>query len=234
MTGEYDEGLHRVAAGWFETGREARIGIPEAIYAPGKSDYQLVELTSISLASASPTIVTRLDPARIDKLDLEEWEYRLFPDPSRWDGAVCLVAHAKEQRGATAEVGILAAGSSDLGVASEAEAVLWAMGVPTRVVLDCGVAAPARVNKAMSEVGGVRILIVVAGFEAALATVVGALVPTPIVAVPTSVGYGATRQGETALFAMLASCAAGISVVGIDNGFGAGCAALRIVRQGQS
>jgi len=233
VTRRSDEGLRRVDSGWFETGREGRIGIPEAIYAPGKSDFQLAELTMLSLASASPTVVTRLDPGRVDSLHLYEVEYRLFPDPSSWDGPVCLVAHEKEQIGQECEVGILAAGSSDLGVASEAQAVLWAMGIPTRLILDCGVAAPARVEMALAEVACARAIIVVAGFEAALATVVGSLVGQPVVAVPTSVGYGSTRQGETALFAMLASCAAGVSVVGIDNGFGGGCAALRIVQGGK-
>jgi NCAIR mutase (PurE)-related protein len=126
-------------------------------------------------------------------------------------------------------VALLAAGTADLPVADECAAVLGAHGAGVRRLTDVGVAGLHRLLAGLDQLEGIRVAIVVAGMEGALASVVGGLVAAPVVAVPTSVGYGAALEGVTALLAMLSSCASGVTVVGIDNGFGAACAALRIL-----
>lgn len=184
-------------------------------------------MVELALAGQEPVIVTRLAPERLALLaPLTEWEQ--WPPAAERPGYLTLVARPLEAR-SDGHVGILAAGASDRVVALEAAAVLRAVGVRHEVVLDCGVSAIERTQIALEEQAHARALIVVAGFEAALATVVTAMVPQPVIGVPTSVGYGAVRAGETALFAMLASCAQGLLVVGIDNGFAAGCAAVRLL-----
>ena len=124
-------------------------------------------------------------------------------------------------------VGVVAAGTADLPVADEAAATLAAHGLDPLRITDIGVAGLHRVLDAVDELAACDALVVVAGMEGALASVVAGLTPAPVVAVPTSVGYGAGLEGVTALLSMLASCASGLSVVGIDNGFGAACAVLR-------
>jgi NCAIR mutase (PurE)-related protein len=127
------------------------------------------------------------------------------------------------------KVGIISGGSSDEGVVNEAYYTLSYMGVAANVIHDVGIAGIHRILDRLEELKTFDVLIVVAGFEGALPTVVGGLLPQPIIAVPTSVGYGTAKNGETALHAMLASCANGISVVNIDNGYGAAMCAFRIL-----
>lgn len=129
-----------------------------------------------------------------------------------------------------AKIGIISAGSSDIGVANEAHYTLAYMGVKSRVIHDVGVAGLHRLLDKLETLRTFDILIIVAGFEGALPTVVGGLLPQPIIAVPTSVGYGTAKDGETALRAMLASCANGITVVNIDNGYGAAMSAFRMIK----
>jgi NCAIR mutase (PurE)-related protein len=125
---------------------------------------------------------------------------------------------------------VVTAGTADLPVAEECAAVLEAHGLPPTFVADVGVAGVHRLLVTVDELVDADAVVVVAGMEGALASLVGGLTGAPVVAVPTSVGYGAGLEGVTALLAMLASCAAGLSVVGIDNGYGAACAVLRILR----
>jgi len=228
----FSSSLRRGRLGWYDGGRRDRIGIPEAIFAEGKSDAALVEMVELALASQEPVIVTRLAPERFALVaPLAEWEQ--WPSVEERPSYLALVARPLEVREG-GHVGILAAGASDRVVALEAAAVLRAVGVAHELVLDCGVSAIERTQVALEEQAHARVLIVVAGFEAALATVVTSMVRQPVIGVPTSVGYGAARAGETALFAMLASCAQGLLVVGIDNGFGAGCAAVRLLGAGHA
>jgi NCAIR mutase (PurE)-related protein len=126
-------------------------------------------------------------------------------------------------------VAVVTAGTADLPVAEECIATLAANGLVPRIVTDVGVAGLHRLLASLDEVVTADAVVVVAGMEGALASVVGGLTAAPVVAVPTSVGYGASLEGVTALLAMLSSCAAGVSVVGIDNGFGAACAVLRVL-----
>jgi NCAIR mutase (PurE)-related protein len=122
------------------------------------------------------------------------------------------------------------AGTADLPVAEECAATLWAHGIDPARLTDVGVAGVHRVLASAEDLFDADAVVVVAGMEGALASIVGGLTPAPVVAVPTSVGYGASLEGVTALLAMLASCAAGITVVGIDNGYGAACAVLRLLK----
>jgi hypothetical protein len=123
---------------------------------------------------------------------------------------------------------VVTAGTADLDVAAECRAVLDALGLKSELVADCGVAGIHRLLAVADDLAAAEAVVVVAGMEGALASVVGGIAPAPIVAVPTSVGYGAALEGVTALLAMLSSCAAGMTVVGIDNGFGAACAVARM------
>jgi hypothetical protein len=125
---------------------------------------------------------------------------------------------------------VVTAGTADLPVAEECGAVLRALGVPSRLVVDVGVAGIHRLLDRAAEIQRAPAVVVVAGMEGALASVVGGLTASPVVAVPTSVGYGSSLSGVTALLAMLSSCASGLVVVGIDNGFGAAFAVHRILR----
>ena len=123
---------------------------------------------------------------------------------------------------------VITAGTSDLPVARECEATLRGLGIAPTVLADCGVAGVHRLLASAEELATVDAVVVVAGMEGALASLVGGMTPAPVVAVPTSTGYGSGFEGVTALLAMHASCAAGITVVGIDNGFGAACAVARM------
>jgi NCAIR mutase (PurE)-related protein len=129
----------------------------------------------------------------------------------------------------TGSVAVVTAGTSDLRVAREASRTLEFLGITCGCVADVGVAGLWRLQARIGEIRTADVVIVVAGMDAALASVVGGLVDAPVIGVPTSTGYGAARGGETALHSMLCSCAQGVVVVNIDNGFGAGCAAARIL-----
>lgn len=128
-----------------------------------------------------------------------------------------------------ANVLIITAGTADLPVAAECRAALEAFGLPPGLLADCGVAGVHRLLASVDELIAADVIVVVAGMEGALASVVAGITPAPVVAVPTSTGYGAALEGVTALLSMLASCAAGLTVVGIDNGFGAACAVARML-----
>lgn len=199
--------------------RTERIGLPEAVFAAGKTPEQCVQIVECMLADAEgPVIVTRCSAehraALADLAPQGTWSSTLT-----W-------RHAPAELGTVA---VVSGGTSDEPVLHECVGTLTAMGAPVRVVRDVGVAGLHRLLGSLEELTGVGTIVTVAGMEAALPTVLAGLVPAPIVAVPTSVGYGTTFDGLTALLSMMSSCAPGISVVGIDNGYGAACAALRIV-----
>ncbi len=230
MTKDLFDGLLRSGSVWLDGARSRRIGIPEAIYAASKGDAVLKEAVDLSLSLADPTIVTRVAKDRAGWV-MDLGPFVAFPKVEETEEYLTLVAKARPRQYFGNRVAILSAGSSDRWVAMEAAAVLYALGVGATVVEDCGVSALKRTLIALEEASEASVLVVVAGFEGALPTVVGGMTDRPIIAVPTSVGYGTARNGETALFAMLTSCAQGITVVGVDNGFGAGCAAARILAQ---
>lgn len=200
--------------------RHLRQGQPEVIYGEGKTVEQIRAIMESLQAGGSNLLVTRLDATKADAL------LPVFPDAHYHADARCLVLEIKTQvdqgRGL---ILIVAAGTSDLPVASEALITARFLGNRAELLCDVGVAGIHRLLSRMELIRSATVLIVVAGMEGALPSVVGGLVDRPVIAVPTSVGYGASFGGIAALLGMLNSCASGVTVVNIDNGFGAACAA---------
>jgi NCAIR mutase (PurE)-related protein len=208
--------------------RALRVGAPEAVYAPGKSPGQCGAVAAELLdEGASPVLVTRADDDQVAAVRAvaEEREVAMAVTPT---GAHSLCALRPGAR-RPGRILVVTAGTADLPVAGECRAVLEAFGFEPLLLADCGVAGVHRLLASTDELMDADAIVVVAGMEGALASLVGGLTRAPVVAVPTSVGYGASLQGVTALLAMLSSCAAGITVVGIDNGYGAACAVARLL-----
>lgn len=204
--------------------RDGRLGFPEVIFGATKSAEVLKELLGAYQQDGKPAFITKLQTNK-GKALLEHFPEAFFDAES---GAFLLPFLELEQ--GTSNIGIIAAGTSDLFVVNEAYYTLQYLGVKAERIVDVGVAGLHRLLSRLEHLKQFKILIVVAGFEGALASVMGGLLPQPIIAVPTSVGYGVGEGGKAALNAMLASCANGITVVNIDNGYGAAIAAYRILR----
>jgi len=209
--------------------RQLRQGLPEAVYGPGKTPEQCGAIVAEMLVGSSgPVLLTRADPEQV-AVAVE----RAFGTGERAheiaaSGPLATVSwRPAPQR--TGRVLVLTAGTADLPVAEECACVLRALGLPPSLLADCGVAGVHRLLPSLDELADADAVVVVAGMEGALASVVGGLTAAPVIAVPTSVGYGAAFAGVTALLAMLSSCASGVTVVGIDNGFGAACAVARLL-----
>jgi NCAIR mutase (PurE)-related protein len=201
--------------------RALRQGLPEAVYAPGKTPDQCAALVAELLAEpgATPVLLTRANDEQIAAA-LSHNQGGVRADRLvTWRPAAAR----------TGRVLVVTAGTADLPVATECNGVLEAFGYRPTLIADCGVAGLHRILATVDELSGADVVVVVAGMEGALASLVGGITAAPVIAVPTSVGYGASLEGVTALLAMLASCAAGITVVGIDNGFGAACAVARLL-----
>lgn len=202
--------------------RALRQGMAEAVYAPGKSVVQCSEIVAelLSRPGIDPVLLTRADDDRAEATQVRN------PGGVRTGSTVAWRSRPAGEK--VQQVVLVTGGTSDLAVADECGAVLRAHGfVPLRVN-DVGVAGLHRLVDSLDDLASADAVVVFAGMEGALASVVGGLTPAPVVAVPTSVGYGSSFEGMTALLAMLASCASGITVVGIDNGFGAACAVNRM------
>ncbi len=198
--------------------RILRQGMPEAIYGPGKTPAQCAEIVAELLARGTgPVLLTRCTAEQIAVA-------RAANDGAVLAGTTLLWRAAPRRPD---NVVICTAGTADHAVASECEITLIAHGIAPRRIDDVGVAGLHRLLHHLDEVVAADAVVVVAGMEGALASVTGGLTAAPVIAVPTSVGYGAALDGVTALLAMHASCASGITVVGIDNGFGAACAVVR-------
>jgi NCAIR mutase (PurE)-related protein len=206
--------------------RALRVGIPEVVFCPGKTVAQVREICERLGAGGAGFLATRADAeVRAALTDA-------FPSADVNDIARTVWLRG-EQAGNGARLGAIAvvsAGTADLPVAEEAAVTAAALGNEVRRVYDVGVAGLHRLIRHAPDLRSAAVVIVVAGMEGALPSVVGGLVASPVIAVPTSVGYGASFGGLAALLAMLNSCAAGVTVVNIDNGFGAACAASRINR----
>lgn len=201
--------------------RTLRQGLPEAVYGPGKTPEQCAAIVAELLAEVDggPILLTRATEtqaaAAIDRC----------PDGVRTGTTV--VWRSRLPR--PGRVVVFTAGTSDLPVSEECVATLAAHGLRPTVNADVGVAGVHRLLATVDDLAGADAVVVIAGMEGALASIVGGITPAPVVAVPTSTGYGAAFEGVTALLSMLSSCAAGLTVVGIDNGFGAACAVLRML-----
>ena len=204
--------------------RPLRQGLPEAVYGPGKSPAQCAGIVGELLAEADggPVVLTRASPEQI--------EATLAAHPDGRSLGCTVVWRPAPQRAEL--VAVFAAGTADLEVADESVAALGALGFRYDLVADCGVAGVHRLLEHQDLLHSASAVIVVAGMEGALASLVGGLTGAPVVAVPTSGGYGSSFQGVTALLAMMASCVPGLCVVGIDNGFGAAWAVARILGKG--
>jgi hypothetical protein len=204
--------------------RARRRGIPEVIYGPGKTPEQLRRIFQ-TLAENHPNVLaTRVRPEAVEDVLRDHPEAEFDPISQ----VLCL--HREKELLGTGRVQVVCAGTSDLPVAQEAEICARVMGNQTHLLADVGVAGVHRVLGKVSQLREARVLIVVAGMEGALPTVVAGLVDRPVIAVPTSTGYGASFQGLAALLGMLNSCAGGVSVVNIDNGFGAAFSATLMNR----
>ena len=201
--------------------RSARIGFGEAVFCAGKSP---VQIGAIIERARGPMLLTRLDPERHGALTPAQ-QARLDYDP------VSCTGFSGDPLAITgvARTAVVTAGTSDVPVAREAMRTLRFNGHDAALVADVGVAGLWRLLRRVDELRAMRVVIVAAGMDAALPSVLGGLLPGVIIAVPTSVGYGVAAGGHTALNAILASCAPGIVTVNIDNGYGAACAALRVL-----
>ncbi len=214
--------------------RSLRQGLPEAVYGQGKSVAQCSAIVGelLSDGHGGPVILTRADAGQVETVTADH--------PGGMRTVTGTATGADQVRGElsvvvwrptparAARTLVVTAGTSDLPVARECQATLTALGLRPSLLADCGVAGVHRLLASADELADADAVVVVAGMEGALASLIGGITPAPVVAVPTSTGYGAALEGVTALLAMHASCAAGITVVGIDNGFGAACAVARM------
>ncbi|MDR2199750.1 MAG: nickel pincer cofactor biosynthesis protein LarB [Deltaproteobacteria bacterium] len=209
----------------FDHDRPRRIGLPEAVFSERKPLSTLVSLLErFSGAEERPVLFTRLDPSVFSALSSSLKESYDYDPLSR-----TAFSRPLPRRDPKLACSIVSAGSADSPVTWEAARTLEYLGFAPRVFEDSGVAALWRLSDALAEINRGLVVIVVAGLDAALASVLGGLTPRPIIAVPTSVGYGLARGGESALASMLLSCSPGVTVVNIDNGYGAACAAARLL-----
>jgi len=199
--------------------RALRHGLPEVIFGKGKTADQISSIAAALLAQAQNVLITRADPAVAARLTKEHSGGEYFPA----SGALRFWRDRKMQ--GKGKIAVVCAGTSDLPVAEEAQVTAEVMGNEVVALHDVGVAGIHRLMDNRDRLSEARVVIVCAGMEGALPSVVGGLVNVPVIAVPTSVGYGASFQGLAALLGMLNSCASNVTVVNIDNGFGAGYAA---------
>ena len=210
----------------FDFQRRERIGLIEAIWGADKSIDQLERVSEEVLSKKEVVFITRINKEKASSL-LDK-----YVDAKFFEEANCLIIGENTDKVTTIKkVAIISGGSSDLAVTLEAKLSLEIYGISCQTFVDVGVAGLHRLFNEIEEINKYDVLIVCAGMEGALATVIGGLLPQPIIAVPVSVGYGVSKNGETALNSMLSSCAPGIAVMNIDNGYGAAMAALRILKR---
>jgi NCAIR mutase (PurE)-related protein len=204
--------------------RALRHGMPEVIFGKGKTPGQVTELASRLLQNVRNVLITRADPAMAEQVKLRIPEAEYFP----LSGAIRVWGdHTVHGKG---KIAVVSAGTSDIPVAEEAQVTAETMGNEVDSIQDVGVAGIHRLMHFRERLSEARVAVVCAGMEGALPSVVGGLVSCPVIAVPTSVGYGASFNGLAALLGMLNSCASNVTVVNIDNGFGAGYVASLINR----
>ncbi|MCC7047337.1 MAG: nickel pincer cofactor biosynthesis protein LarB [Alphaproteobacteria bacterium] len=215
----------RPAEAVLDLGRRKRIGLDEAVFCAGKSPAQIASILTKHEAARTPALLTRLDAEKFENLPAALRARIDYESLSRTG----ILGVGPRKAGGWPLVAVVTAGTSDLGVAREAARTLGFHGIGVTEIADVGVAGLWRLMKRIDAIRRHRVVIVAAGMDAALPSVLGGLVGCPVIAVPTSVGYGVASGGTTALNAALASCAPGVVVVNIDNGYGAACAALRIL-----
>jgi len=202
--------------------RQQRCGVPEVIYGAGKTASQIVAIMRALNDAGQNAFATRVTPEQAAAVRAE------LPDAVYRAEARILTRDVIPLPPRTGKIAVLCAGTSDLPVAEEAAVTAERLGATVERVYDVGVAGLHRLLSRVERFADACAIVVVAGMEGALPSVVGGLIDKPVIAVPTSVGYGASFNGLAALLGMLNTCAAGVTVVNIDNGFGAGVAAARI------
>jgi len=207
--------------------RHIRCGFPEVIYCPGKTVEQIVEIFGRLAATGHNVLASRAGPEVYEALAATG----RYPNLKYEQVARAVTLVRKPPEPSNSYIAVVTAGTADLPVAMEAKVTAEIMGRQTKLLCDVGVAGLHRLLGSLDVLHKASVVIVVAGMEGALASVVGGLVNCPVIAVPTSVGYGASFDGLAALLTMLNSCASGVTVVNIDNGFGAGYAASMICRK---
>lgn len=205
--------------------RAERLGFDEAVFCAAKSASHLAQILDQAHDKNLRLLLTRLSPDQFSQLS-DGHRARIDYEPISGTGYFS----SPHELSGEARVAVVAAGTSDVSVSREAARTLRYYGVPNVEITDVGVAGLWRLLERVEEIRRMPVVIAVAGMDAALPTVLGGLVGSVVIAVPTSVGYGVAAGGESALKAMLASCAPGLMVMNIDNGYGAACAALRILR----
>ena len=204
--------------------RRSRLGVIEAIWGEHKTIEQISEILRKYQLESETALVTRLSKEKGEKLLVQ------FPSAEFHEISGCLtMGDFVECSSSKEEVIILTGGTSDLKVASEAELALKLHGIKTKLIIDVGVAGLHRLLDRIDDIKLAKVVIACAGMEGALPTVLAGLIPRPIIGLPVSVGYGVSGGGRTAMEGMLASCAPGLLVVNIDNGYGAAMAAIRIM-----
>lgn len=213
---------HDLGFAKIDHGRQRRKGFPEVVYAPNKANDHLVEICRQHLSVHSKLLITRLSPEQFACLESHDFAGEINPRARTY--AIGKPAQSQLQ----GKILILTAGTTDLNVAEEARETAELMGSRVELIADVGVAGLHRLLSHQEQIRSARVVVVVAGMDGALPSVIGGLVAVPVIAVPTSVGYGAAFGGIAPLLTMLNSCAPGVMVVNIDNGFGAGFAAAMI------
>ena len=204
--------------------RDRRCGFAEFIYGASKTAEQIAMIMTELALHGKPVLATRVSPDNARKI------LKKLPHAEYDELAGTLAIPGKKKKKSSGKVAVICAGTSDLPVAREAVNTLSVCQVENILIPDCGVAGLHRLISKLDRLREADIIIAVAGMEGALPSVTAGLVECPVIAVPTSVGYGASLNGITALLAMLNSCASGVTVVNIDNGFGAACAAVRMLK----
>ena len=205
-----------------DTDRPRRTGLPEVIFCPGKSPEHVIKIVTTLREAGQNILATRATP------ELAAQVVAAHPDVVYHPAARCLTVEVTPRVAAVGQVAVVSAGTADLPVAEEAAETALLFGNRVERMTDVGVAGLHRLLARLDVIRAARVCIVIAGMEGALASVVAGLVARPMIAVPTSVGYGANFGGLAALLGMLTSCAGGVGVVNIDNGFGAACLASLI------
>lgn len=205
--------------------REIRRGIPEIVFCESKTPSQIVEILNTLYKKQKIAIGTRLSKEKYEQIKNE-----IIPKHKYFEKAE-IIFLGKETKNKIGNILVISAGTSDIKVAEEAAITCELLGNKVTRIYDVGVAGLHRILEAIPHIRKAKVIIVVAGMEGALPSVIGGLAKCPVIAVPTSVGYGANFKGLSALLTMLNSCASGVLVVNIDNGFGAGYAASMINKQ---
>ena len=217
-------GLEEMGFATLDTDRHKRTGIPEVIYSEGKTPQQLAEIAGRLYDRGIPILATRATREKYEAI------LKYVPGAIYHELARAIVYRAEEQNPSEKYIAVVSAGTSDMPVSEEAAVTAEFLGSRVERIYDVGVAGIHRLFNRMDLIRNASVVIVVAGMEGALPSVVAGMVSRPVIAVPTSVGYGVSLGGLTALFAMLNSCSSNVAVVNIDNGFGAGYMASIINR----